>query len=642
MILVWYRWKNHYLVEMIRATGDMGTSMIRDLAVAIISDGKVPSDWEQSFIVCLYKGKCIGKGKLQWSQADRTVMKILDRIVDGLIRQLVSVYDSQFGYIPGRGTTDTIFVVRQLQEKYLATNKRLYMAFVDLEKAFDRVPQKVIWWVLRKLGVEDWIVNWCRGCMQMRGAVSMLVRGTVKRWSEGWCSPRISTQPTALHHCTWILIMRVPLWGPLGRPLCWWPCYHRWIAWGMCQEVLDMERSNGEERTERKCRKDKDYDLRYGTGPPAEFRRVSMRSLSHWSGQQQHLLQWLQALGAQEMQWAQAFEKRPWQMYKVPGNCTPLGWQTTEGSPGRTWQAWGGSFLLLPRRHALSSRWLWTFNHNTFENRLEEVQGSATSSLFTPPLFQNTWPCVQLLCAERNAPCQRDLAIEKAKPPASPAKWRCNDQTDLQCQTARHCHHQVQWATCAAWHQWSGLHSEREKTLMVWKSQTSSTSSEMTVQWSDRSAMSDRKTLSPPGPMSYLCSLAPVIWTAFWKREDSDGMDMWKAPMVQSGQPLTYRLMESVGLGGPRWHGNSWQRGIAESGSSQPSTLMIDIPGDLVWDLSCVQQASYLEGGPLVWMLPLYLLVNQKSDYDDMMIVNRGQSFLSFLLKNHGKCPKKF
>ena len=77
----------------------------------------------------------------------------------------------------------------------------------------------------------------------------------------------------------------------------------------MCQEALDLERSNGEERTECKCRKDKDHDLRYRTGPPAEFRRVSMRHLSHWSGQQQHLLQWLQALGAQEMQWAQALEK---------------------------------------------------------------------------------------------------------------------------------------------------------------------------------------------------------------------------------------------------------------------------------------------------------------------------------------------
>ena len=29
--------------------------------------------------------------------------------------------------------------------------------------------------------------------------------------------------------------------------------------------------------------------------------------------------------------------------------------------------------------------------------------------------------------------------------------------------------------------------------------------------------------------------------------------------------------------------------------------------------------ASQLEGGPLMWMLPLYLHVNQKSDYDDMM-----------------------
>ena len=48
-----------------------------------------------------------------------------------------------------------------------------------------------------------------------------------------------------------------------------------------------MIRSNGEERTESKCRKDKAHDLRYGTGPPAEFRQVSMRCLSHWSGQQQ-------------------------------------------------------------------------------------------------------------------------------------------------------------------------------------------------------------------------------------------------------------------------------------------------------------------------------------------------------------------
>ena len=128
----------------------MGASMIRDLPAAIIRDGKVPSDWEQSFIVCLYKrkGDALERGNHRGLKLTEQVKKVLERIMDGN-RQLVSKEDSQFGFVPGRGTTDAIFVVRQLQEKYLAANKRLYMAFVDLEKAFDRVPRKVIWWALR-------------------------------------------------------------------------------------------------------------------------------------------------------------------------------------------------------------------------------------------------------------------------------------------------------------------------------------------------------------------------------------------------------------------------------------------------------------------------------------------------------------
>ena len=103
------------VVEMIRAAGDMAASMIRDLAAAIIRDGKVPSDWEQSVIVCLYKGKgdALERGNISVClKLTEQVMKILERIVDGLIRQLVSIDDSQFGFVPGRGTTDAIFVVR--------------------------------------------------------------------------------------------------------------------------------------------------------------------------------------------------------------------------------------------------------------------------------------------------------------------------------------------------------------------------------------------------------------------------------------------------------------------------------------------------------------------------------------------------
>ena len=48
----------------------------------------------------------------------------------------------------------------------------------------------------------------------------------------------------------------------------------------MCQEALDLERSNGKERSESKCRKYKDHDLRYVPGPPAEFRRVQAPSVA--------------------------------------------------------------------------------------------------------------------------------------------------------------------------------------------------------------------------------------------------------------------------------------------------------------------------------------------------------------------------
>ena len=71
----------------------------------------------------------------------------------------MKIDDMQFGFMAGRSTTDAIFIVRQLQEKYLARNKELWMAFVDLEKAFDRVPRKEVWWALRYLGVDEWIVS---------------------------------------------------------------------------------------------------------------------------------------------------------------------------------------------------------------------------------------------------------------------------------------------------------------------------------------------------------------------------------------------------------------------------------------------------------------------------------------------------
>ena len=440
------------------------------------------------------------------------------------------------------------------------------MAFVDQEKTFDRVPRKVIWWALRKLGVEEWIVRLVQGMYANARSRVRVGEG----YSEEFEVKVGVHQGSVLSPLLFIIVLEALSWEfRSGVP---WEdlyaddlviiaesleeCVRRPLTWKeamekkglrvnvgkteimICGTGLDLLQSSGEFPCAVCCT---------GVGSNSIF----CNGCKHWMHKK--------CSGLKRLKKDPDYRCTRCQGRARPLDCRP---QTEVRGSVRPDKLEVAASLLL-RRHALSSRRLWTFNHNTCENCLEEVQGSATSSLFTPPLFQNMWPCVQLLCAERNAPCQRDLAIDKA----NFQHLQRNDRAMIR-----------------------QIFNVRPQDIVTTRS------NELLVQL----GIED---------LDLILKERRLRWYGHVN-----------APMVQSRQPLTYRLMESVGLGGPRWHGNSWKRRIAESGSSRPSTLMIDIPGDLVWDLPCMQQASYLEGGPLVWMLPLYQHVNQKSDYDYDMI----------------------
>ena len=67
------------------------------------------------------------------------------------MREETTIGDEQFGFMPGRRTTDAIFVLRKLMEKHRENPKGLHMVCIDLDrvKAYDRVPRQDVWRCMR-------------------------------------------------------------------------------------------------------------------------------------------------------------------------------------------------------------------------------------------------------------------------------------------------------------------------------------------------------------------------------------------------------------------------------------------------------------------------------------------------------------
>ena len=133
--MVYTHTKTHIIADMLKAAGEKGVELARQLMDAVFSCSVITSlaDWEGSFILNLYKGKGEALGRSNYCDLELTdqVMKLHEQVLDSYIRETVNINEMQLGFVPGRGTTGAIFVVRQLQEKYITANKLRYFAFAD-------------------------------------------------------------------------------------------------------------------------------------------------------------------------------------------------------------------------------------------------------------------------------------------------------------------------------------------------------------------------------------------------------------------------------------------------------------------------------------------------------------------------------
>ena len=199
------------IAEMLEAARVEGAQQIHNLIEDIIS-------------LCKGKGVALEQGNNRGLTLLDQVMEVLQRVYESFLWHQVRIDDMQFVFMPGRSTTDAIFVVRQLQEKFYAINKTLYMAFVDLEKAFDCVPQACH--LVSSLQAQCWGVTGAAHTEHVRKHQKQSACWLQPAWRvqcESGRSPRLLPEPLTVNHSSG---SPLPHRMPLGKPVCRWPGHH--------------------------------------------------------------------------------------------------------------------------------------------------------------------------------------------------------------------------------------------------------------------------------------------------------------------------------------------------------------------------------------------------------------------------------
>lgn len=105
------------------------------------------------------KGDTTQRGNYRGSKLSERIMKVFERVIQQKIREMIDENAVQSVFLPVKGTADVIFIAHQVEERYLEKKKKLFFAFLDLEKAIDPVPREVVKWAMKKLGVDECLIR---------------------------------------------------------------------------------------------------------------------------------------------------------------------------------------------------------------------------------------------------------------------------------------------------------------------------------------------------------------------------------------------------------------------------------------------------------------------------------------------------
>nr|XP_049580440.1 charged multivesicular body protein 1a isoform X2 [Syngnathus scovelli] len=145
-------------LEFLKALDVVGLSWLTRLYNVAWKSGTVPLDWQTGVVVPLFKK---GGRRVCSNYRGITLLSLPSGVLERWVRREVEprIQEEQCGFRPGRGTVDQLYTLGRILEGAWEFAQPVHMCFVDLEKAFDRVPWEVLWRVLREYGVPSQLIR---------------------------------------------------------------------------------------------------------------------------------------------------------------------------------------------------------------------------------------------------------------------------------------------------------------------------------------------------------------------------------------------------------------------------------------------------------------------------------------------------
>ena len=144
-------------VEVWKCMGEMGIKFLTRLFNRLLIGEWMSEEWRRSVLIPIYKNKGDAQccGNYRETKLMSHTIKIWERIIEARLRDRVEISKQQYGFMPGKRTTDVMFALRMLMEKYKQGQRELHCVFVDLEKPYDSVPWEELWYCMRKSGIVE-------------------------------------------------------------------------------------------------------------------------------------------------------------------------------------------------------------------------------------------------------------------------------------------------------------------------------------------------------------------------------------------------------------------------------------------------------------------------------------------------------